>query len=188
MKVLDKIALVLFSSIVLIEAVLFCFVIFGWINIDVMALYIKQGFNNPIISNVTLGILVVFILLAIKGIFYTTNIKKNNGTENGILIQGENGKLFISKDTINNIVSGVVKQVEGAQDISSRVLLTKEGTISIDVTLYVTQEVIIKDLSNELQQKIKETIKKSMDIDIQSVNINIKNITRESYRARIKKS
>ena len=82
MKVLDKIALVLFSSIVLIEAVLFCFVIFGWINIDVMALYIKQGFNNPIISNVTLGILVVFILLAIKGIFYTTNIKKNNGTEN----------------------------------------------------------------------------------------------------------
>lgn len=178
MKVLDKIALVLFSSIVLIISILFCFVIFGWINIDVMALYIKQGLQDPIISNITLGILVLFILLAIKGIFYTTNIKKENGTENGILIQSENGKLFISKDTINNIVSGVVKQVEGAKDISSKVLLTKEGTISIDVSLYVSQEVIIKDLSNELQQKIRETIKKSMDIDIQAVNISIKNITR----------
>lgn len=178
MKVLDKIALVLFSSIVLIISILFCFVIFGWINIDVMALYIQQGLQDPIISNITLGILVLFILLAIKGIFYTTNIKKENGTENGILIQGENGKLFISKDTINNIVSGVVKQVEGAKDVSSKVLLTKEGTISIDVSLYVSQEVIIKDLSNELQQKIKETIKRSMDIDIQAVNISIKNITR----------
>lgn len=179
MKVLDKIALVLFSSIVLIISVLFCFVIFGWINIDVMALYIKQGFNNPIISNVTLCLLVVFILLAIKGIFYTTT-KKENGKENGILIQSENGKLFISKDTINNIVSGVAKQVDGAKDISSKVLLTKEGTISINVTLYVSQEIIIKDLSNELQQKIKETIKKSMDIDIQAVNISIKNISRRS--------
>lgn len=181
MKVLDKIALVLFSSIVLIESILFCFVIFGWINIDVMSLYIKQGFNNPIISNVTLGVLVVFILLAIKGIFYTTNAKKESGAEKGILIQSENGKLFISKDTINNIVSGVVKQVNGAKDISSKVLLTKEGTINIDVSLYVSQEIIIKDLSNELQQKIKETIKKSMDIDIQAVNISIKNIARRSY-------
>ena len=181
MKVLDKIALVLFSSIVLIISILFCFIIFGWINIDVMSLYIKQGFNNPIISNITLGVLVLFILLAIKGIFYTTNTKKENGTEKGILIQSENGKLFISKDTINNIVSGVVKQVDGAKDISSKVLLTKEGTISIDVTLYVSQEIIIKDLSNELQQKIKETIKKSMDIDIQAVNINIKNIARRNY-------
>lgn len=178
MKVLDKIALVLFSSIVLILSILFCFVIFGWINIDVIALYIKQGLQDTIISNVTLGVLVVFILLAIKGIFYTTNVKKENGTENGILIQSENGKLFISKDTINNMVSGVVKQVDGVKDISSRVLLTKEGNISIDVTLHVLQEVIIKDLSNELQQKIKETIKKSMDIDIQAVNISIKNITR----------
>ena len=184
MKVLDKIALVLFSSIVLIISILFCFVIFGWINIDVMTLYIKQGLQDPIISNITLGILVLFILLAIKGIFYTTNIKKENGTENGILIQSENGKLFISKDTINNIVSGVVKQVEGAKDISSKVLLTKEGTISIDVSLYVSQEVIIKDLSNELQQKIRETIKKSIDIDIQAVNISIKNITRRGCKKR----
>ena len=179
MKVLDKIALVLFSSIVLIVSILFCFVIFGWINIDIRALYIKQGLNNPVVSNITLVVLVVFILLAIKGIFYTST-KRENGAEKGILIQNENGKLFISKDTINNMVSGVVKQVNGAEDISSKVLLTKEGAISIDVTLYVTQEVVIKDLSNELQQKIKETIKKSMDIDIQSVNISIKNITRES--------
>ena len=82
MKVLDKIALVLFSSIVLIVSILFCFVIFGWINIDIIALYIKQGLNNPVVSNITLVVLVVFILLAIKGIFYTST-KRENGAEKG---------------------------------------------------------------------------------------------------------
>ena len=71
MKTLDKIALVLFSSVILIISVIFCLVIFGWINIDIITLYIKHGLNNPVITNVTLGVLTVFILFAIKGIFFT---------------------------------------------------------------------------------------------------------------------
>lgn len=177
MKILDKVALVLFSCIVLIVSVLLCFVIFGWLKLDVMVLYIKNILSNPMGANITLGVLTVFILLAIKGIFFSSDSKKENGTENGILIQNENGKLFISKDTIQNLVSGVVKQIEGAQDVSSRVILSRDNTINIDVILFVCQDIIIKDLSNNLQLKIKETVKKSMDIDIKEVNIKIKNIT-----------
>lgn len=177
MKVLDKVALVLFSCIVLIVSVLLCFVIFGWLRLDVMVLYVKNILNNPMGANITLGVLTVLILLAIKGIFFSSDTKKESGTENGILIQNENGKLFISKDTIQNLVSGVVKQVEGAQDVSSKVILSKDNFVNIDVVLFVDQDIIIKDLSNDLQQKIKETIKKSIDIDIKEVNIKIKNIT-----------
>lgn len=176
MKTLDKIALVLFSSFILIISVIFCLVIFGWINIDIITLYIKYGLNNPVITNVILGVLTVFILLAIKGIFFTADSKDENSIENGILIQNENGKLLISKDTIQNLVSGVVKEVEGAQDVSSKVLLSKDGNINVDVVLFVSQDVIIKDLSNSLQLKIKDLIKKSMDVDIKEVNIKIKNI------------
>ncbi len=176
MKVLDRIALVLFSSIILIFSILFCLVIFGWINIDIITLYVKNVLNNPVSSNITLGVLVVFILLAIKGIFFSSDSKNDDGIENGILIQNENGKLFISKDTIQNLVSGVVKQIDGAQDISSKVVLSKDNNINIDVILYVTQDVIIKDLSNDLQLKIKDVVKKSMDIDIKEVNVRVKNI------------
>lgn len=177
MRILDKVALALFSCIVLIVSVLLCFVIFGWLKLDVMVLYIKNILSNPIGANITLGVLTVFILLAIKGIFFSSDSKKDSGAENGILIQNENGKLLISKDTIQNLVSGVVKQIEGAQDVSSKVILSRDNTISIDVILFVSQDIIIKDLSNNLQLKIKETIKKSMDIDIKEVNIKIKNIT-----------
>lgn len=176
MKVLDKIALVLFSCIILIVSVLFCFVIFGWLNLDVMVMYIKHALNDPMSANIMLGVFTVFILLAIKGIFFSGDTKKESGTENGILIQNENGKLFITKDTIQNLVSGVVKEVEGAQDVSSKVVLSKDNSINIDVVLFVDQEVVIKELSNSLQLKIKEIIKKSIDIDIKEVNISIRNI------------
>lgn len=176
MKTLDKIALVLFSCVILIVSVIFCLVIFGWINLDIITLYVKHGLANPVITNVTLGVLTVFILLAIKGIFFTSDSKDESSIENGILIQNENGKLLISKDTIQNLVSGVVKEVEGAKDVSSKVLLSKDGNINVDVVLFVSQDVIIKDLSNSLQLKIKELLKKSMDVDIKEVNIKIKNI------------
>lgn len=179
MKVLDKIALVLFSCIILIMSALLCFVIFGWVKLDVIQFYIMQALSDPIQTNIILVVLTALMLLAVKGIFFTTDAKKDTKKENGILIQNENGKLFITKDTIGNLVSGVVKEVEGAQDISSKVILSKDNSINIDVILFVSKDIVIKDLSNSLQLKIKEAVKKSMDIDIKEVNIKIKNIAQE---------
>ena len=176
MKILDKIALVLFSSIILIVSVLVCFMIFGWIKLAVVVIYIQDLLNNVTASNITLGVLAVLILLSIKGIFFTTDTKKDSNTDNGILIQNENGKLLISKDTIQNLVSGVAQGFENTQDVTSKVILTKDNHINIDVTLFVAQDAPIKDLSNKLQMAIKDVVKNSIDIDIQEVNIKIRNI------------
>lgn len=179
MKTLDKIALVLFSSIVLILSVLASFIIFGWIRLQVVTIYVTNLLNDPTSCNIALGVLAVLILLAIKGIFFTTDSKKDKkeNLDNGILIQNENGKLLITRDTIQNLVSGVVKGFENTQDVTSKVILTQDNNINIDVTLFVTEEAIIKDLSNKLQLKIKEVIKQSIDIDIKEVNIKVRNIT-----------
>lgn len=176
MKILDKIALVLFSSVVLILSILLCLLIFGWINLDAVTLYMRYLLNDGISCNITLGVVTVFILLAIKGIFFSSDASAENGIENGIVLQNENGKLLVSKDTIQNLVSGVVQGFENAQDITSKVTLGKDNSVNIDVVLYVTQEAIIKDLSNNLQLKIKEIIKNSLDIEVKEVNIKVKNI------------
>ncbi len=177
MKVLDKIALVLFSSIILIVSVLTCLMIFGWIKLDVIVMYIETLLNNYTASNIALGVCVVLILLAIKGIFFTTEKPKDTNMDNGILIKNENGNLLISRDTIQNLVSSVVKGYENTQDVTAKVELTNDNDININVTLYVEQEAPIKELSSKLQVKIKDVIKKSIDIDIKEVNIKIKNIT-----------
>jgi hypothetical protein len=180
MKVLDKIALVVFSTVILIESILFGFIIFGWIRLEIVNIYIESLLNDQTSCNVILGILVVFILLAIKGIFFSAGSSKekdkDKNIDNGILIQNENGKLLISRDTIQNLVSGVVQGFENTQDVTSKVILTNDNNINIDVTLFVTEEAVIKDLSNKLQLKIKEVVKQSIDIDIKEVNIKVRNI------------
>ena len=47
----------------------------------------------------------------------------------------------------------------------------------LDIMIQVEPNAVIKDLSNNLQMKIKETIKNSLDLDIKEVNIRIKDIT-----------
>lgn len=176
MKVIDKIALVLFSCIILILSVLVCLLVFGWIRLDAIILYLGYLLNNGTACNITLGVATVLILLAIKGIFFSTDTKEENGVENGVLLENENGKLLVSKDTIQNLVSGVAKGFENTQEVTSKVILGKDNSIHIDVLLYVEQEAIIKELSNNLQIKIKEIIKNSLDIDVKQVNIKVKNI------------
>lgn len=92
------------------------------------------------------------------------------------------------KIQFGNLVSGVVKDIKGAQDVSSKVILSKDNSINIDVILYVAQDIVIKDLSNNLQLKIKEAVKKSMDIEIKEVNIKIKNITLNNEETKTEKN
>lgn len=176
MKILDKIALVLFSCIILILSVVLCLLIFNWVDLNTVMSYLRMLLNNGTASNIALGVSVVCILLAVKGIFYTTDKNSDGGVENGILLQNENGKLLVSKDTIQNLVSGVVKGFENTQDVTSKVILGKENNVNIDVVLFVEQEAIIKDLSTKLQVAIKDVIKNSLDLEVKEVNIKVKNI------------
>ena len=41
---------------------------------------------------------------------------------------------------------------------------------------------MIKDISNELQTKIKEAMKRTADLDVKEVNIKIKNITSKKVK------
>ena len=177
MKILDKIAFVIFSSIILILSILFCILIFGWINVSTVSIYLQNLLNNQIAINISLGISVILILLAIKSIFFSSISKSNKNNENGNLLQNENGKLFVSKDTIQSLVNGIVKTYKEAQEVTSKVIVDKENNINIEVVLFVTQEAQIKDLSNDLQIKIKELINKSIGIEIKEVNIKIRNVT-----------
>lgn len=78
MKVLDKIGLVLFSTLILISSVLLCLMIFGWLDINLVTDIVKQALSDQVTSNVLLGLSVVFILLAIKCIFFDSSSKEKN--------------------------------------------------------------------------------------------------------------
>ncbi|MBR1802824.1 MAG: alkaline shock response membrane anchor protein AmaP [Clostridia bacterium] len=176
MKFLDKIGLSLFSTLMLIIAIITCSIIFGWINTEWVYQIMNQVIENQTISNILLGMNLVFILLAIKCIFFESKDKNQMDYKNGILLENSDGKLLITKDTLENLVNSVVSGFESAENVSTKVELDKENNVRVFVNMSVRENAIIKELSTNLQTKIKSTIKKTSDLEVKEVNIRVKDI------------
>lgn len=100
----------------------------------------------------------------------------------GVLLANENGKLMISKETIENLVEAVTKQYKMAKDVSSKVELDKDNNVNIFVNLVVGSDTVIKDLSKDLQDKIKSKVKETTDLEVKQVNITVKKAVQEKQK------
>lgn len=176
MKFLDKLALKIFSIIIIIIAILFILSITNIISIysilDNMEAMITNGETG---IQVTIAVLAILMLLALKGLFFTSKPEDNG--KDGIVLENTSGKLVISKESFENLIASVIKDVPGAETVSSKTILDKNKNLIVYVTAIVSKDVMIKDISNELQEKIKIAMKKTADLDVQEVNIRIKNIS-----------
>ncbi len=177
MKTLDKFNLVLFSIIILIISLAICLLSFGWLDLDLAVNGIESLVKNYTASNIALGVSIVLILLAIKSIFFNSYSKEKIENKEGILLENDNGKLLVSRDTIESLTNAVVKSFESAESVMTKVEVDAESHVRIYITLFVYPDAIIKELSTKLQNNVKETIKKSLDLDVTEVNIRIKNIS-----------
>ena len=179
MKTIERIALILFSTLMLVISVLLCLTIFGWVDTNFIGDVISVSIANPVISNILLVLSIICILLAIRCIFFDSSAKEKEEYKNGILLENANGKLLITRETIENLVNTVVKGFDSAEDVTTRIGLDKGNNLVVYVNLSVKENAVIKELSINLQNRIKETIKKSSDLEVKEVNIKVKNIEPE---------
>lgn len=179
MKIIEKITLIIYSNIILIGAVIACLIIFGWLDINIVQTIVKTFFISETSSKVILLVSIIAILLSIRCIFFDPASKKELKDKQGVLLANENGKLMISKETIENLVEAVTKQDKVAKEVTSEVKLDKENNVSIMVNLVVTSDTIIKDIVVDLQNKIKAKVKETTDLDVKEVNITIKKAVQE---------
>ena len=181
MKVVEKITLVIYSNIILILSIIACLLVFRWLDINVVGSLMAALLLGETSSKIILGVSIVFILLllSIRCIFFDPTSKQELKDKEGVLLANENGKLMISKETIQNIVDGVTKEYKGTKDVSSKVMLDKNNNVNIYINLIVEANTIIKDLSAELQNEIKDKVKKITDLEVKEVNITIKKAIQE---------
>lgn len=177
MKFLDKFNLVLFSVIILIVSFAMCLLSFGWLTTELIFDGIDFLVANTVANNVALGISIFLIILSIKSIFFNSFSKEKMENKEGILLENDNGKLLVSKDTIESLTNVVVKSFNSAESVMTKVEVDEESHVKIYITLFVYPDAIIKELSSKLQTDVKDTIKKSLDLDVTEVNIRIKNIS-----------
>lgn len=179
MKFIEKITLIIYSNIMLILSVIACLLVFGWIDIDVVQNLVKDLILYGTSSKIILGVSIVFILLSLRCIFFDPTSKQELKDKQGILLANDNGKLMISKETIEDLVQAVTKQYKMAKEVTSRVELDKENNVNIFVNLVVGSDTVIKDLSADLQDKIKTKVKETTDLEVKEVNITVKKAVQE---------
>ena len=176
MKVLDRIGLTIFSVLILILSIILCLLIAGVLSPVAVYTFIKVALQDPITVNTVLAISIVCIVLAIKCIFFSTDKDKINGIKNGISLKNADGELVIAKATLEELVNNIVRGFDSADDVHSKIVLDEDGNLKVYVFISVKEDAIIKELSNNLQTKIKSTIKKTSDLEVKEVNICVKDL------------
>ena len=176
MKTIERIALILFSALMLIISVILCLTIFGWIDAEFIGDVIKASVESNVASNILLVLSIIFILLAIRCIFFDSSAKEKEEYKNGILLENVNGKLLITRETIENLVNAVVKGFDSAEDVTTRIELDKENNLTVFVNLSVKENAVIKELSANVQTKIKEKLKRATGLEVKEVNITVRKV------------
>lgn len=175
MKFLERISLTIFSVIILAISLIMSLLVFGWIKIGTIVYVLQLALSTPVTINTILVVAVILMLLAIKCIFFSSK-QKEDKTE-GILLENENGKLLISINTIENLVKGVVLGFTNVKSSVCKVNLDRQvNNVKVELNLVVDANTIIKELSVNLQDRIKEVVKATTELEIKEINIKIKDI------------
>lgn len=185
MKFLERFALTIFSIIILILSVAVLGIMFNLVEATILTKPIYFVMENIYAFRATLVVIAILVLLAIKGIFFKS--KGENLGKDGIVLENASGKLVISRESLENLVASVAKEIPGAEAVSSRTILDKDRNLKVYVTTTVARDMMLKEVSTTLQDKIKEAMKETADLDVKEVNIRIKNISSKRVKSKAKK-
>lgn len=180
MKIFDRLALKIFSLIIFTIAIGIILIITGFVSLGQIVTDFVNFANGEYGTRILLGVSGVLILIAIKGIFFAS--KPNPKGKEGVILENDNGKLVISKESLENLIASVTKEIPGAETVSSRTIVDKNKNLIVYVTALVSKDVMIKDVSSELQNKVKEAMRRTADLEVKEVNIRIKNITSKKVK------
>lgn len=180
MNTYEKVISVTFSAIVLIISLCLILTLGGilepTLGSDMMTDIIGVGFLRKIAFVLAFALM----LLSLREIIFGKKIE-TQGSE-GIILENESGKLIISKESLENLVAGVGKEIDGAESISSRTFIDAEKNVTVNVNVVVNKDIVIKEVSAKLQKRVKEALKQTADLDVKYVNIKIKNISNKKTK------
>lgn len=127
----------------------------------------------------------VILLLSIKGMFFQKREPKDKGGT--ILLKNNNGKLSISKETIENLVKGSIMDIEGIELLKADSYLNKKGNLGVNIEIVILKEVNIKEVTKVIQEQVKYSVKQMTDVDVNDINVTVKNISNKAVKKKDKK-
>lgn len=180
MTLFEKIISVTFSVIVLIVSVSFVLTLGGVLDPDLGSNMMQNIMEGEFFSKLLFLASVALMVVSLKEIAFGKKLEKEG--RDGIVLENETGKLIISKESLENLIAGEAKEIDGTESISSKTFLDPEKNLIVDVNVVVSKDVAIKEISAELQKRIKDVLKRTADLNTKNINIRIKNISNKKSK------
>lgn len=180
MTLFEKIISVTFSAIVLIVSVSFILTLGGVLDPDLGSDMMTDIMKGDFFSKILFLVSVALMILSLKEIVFGKKVEKEG--RDGIVLENETGKLIISKESLESLIAGEAKEIDGTESISSKTFLDPEKNLIVDVNVVVSKDVAIKEISAELQKRIKDVLKRTADLNTKNINIRIKNISNKKSK------
>lgn len=177
MNLLKEIVLIIFSFLLIAVSAVYSVILIGWIDVEFIFNIHNDLLNNANLRYLMLGINILIMALALVAVFGGPSKKETKKT--GVLLENEKGKLLISKETLENLVNSVLRGFDNVRMNAIKTELDSDSKLNVNVSISVGENVVIKDISNAIQNQIKETIRKASDLEVKNVNISIRGIIEE---------
>ena len=160
MKILEKFVLILYSLLILILSALVCLIIFNVISFE------------QIIT--ILAVSVVFMLLSVRCLFFRKKKEIKKSTATDILLENDSGRLLISKNAIENAARNIVKDsLRLDSEMKVTVDIDPANNISVYIAVMLDRSTRVRELTLDLQLRIKNEIKESFGLEVKQVNIKV---------------
>ena len=174
MKILEKFVLILYSLLILAISVIICLIIFNVINIEQIKFCIDYVIKDTALTITVLAISVVCILLSVRCIFFRKKKQIKKSTNTDILLENETGRLLISKNAIENAVKNIVREsMKNSTDVKVTVDIDPAENLSVYISVMLDRALNVRDLTLDLQLKVKDEIKQNFGLDVKQVNIKV---------------
>lgn len=174
MKFFERACLRLFSIIIFILALVVILITLNVTENTIFADVLENLTTDTTLLKVTIVTSVILLFVSAKFILFGT--KKEEFAKEGIILENPNGKLVISKESLENMILSSAKSIDGLEYVNSKTLIDKEHKLIVYVTVVVKENAIVKEVSKQLQNTIKDTMKNTADLEVSSVSITVKNI------------
>jgi len=173
MQVLDRIIIVIFAILLMFVSLVMMLSTFELIPQEYITNLIYQNYGQ-----IEMGIVgLIFFIIAIR--ILRSLVRGNDHNRNAIVRENSLGQVRLSLSAIDALVREVVIKTRGVKELESRLRVNEEGLI-IFLEVVVTPDINIPELTEDLQEQIREYLSRTTGVVANNIEILVDNIAQDS--------
>lgn len=130
------------------------------------------------------GVAFVFMLISLRLFKVSFSSSKLRPSEEAIVIHGALGDVRVAFDAIKTLVDKTARSIKGVRDVKIDVIVKndKQGNaadaeVKIKIKIVVGSESNVPEISDQMQQLVKEKLKNTVGIDVDEIDVLVENIS-----------